>query len=127
MDDQNAQHQREMWGTTRTLIANALEGVTAGYRLSVKMVGVGYRAALEEAPVPPGVKAENWKGRMRLNLKLGYSHPVLMVIPEGITVEAPLPTKLFVLGTDKRAVTQFAAQIREWRKPEPYRGKVCLL
>ncbi|CDZ97110.1 Mitochondrial/chloroplast ribosomal protein L6 [Phaffia rhodozyma] len=123
VDNQNLEHQREMWGTTRTLISNALQGVTEGYRMPIKMVGVGYRAALEEAPVPPGMKGEEWQNRLRLNLKLGFSHPVLMVVPIGITVEVPQPTKLFIMGTNKADVAQFAAKIREWRKPEPYRGK----
>jgi len=115
-----------MWGTTRTLIANAVEGVSEGYRISIKMIGVGYRGALEDAPLPPGMKPEQWVGRKRLNLKLGFSHPVLELIPEGVTVEAPLPTKFVLTGIDKQQLTQFASVIRKWRQPEPYRGKVSL-
>lgn len=115
-----------MWGTTRTLIANAVEGVSEGYRIPIKMVGVGYRGAMEDAPLPPGVKEEDWIGRKRLNLKLGFSHPVYETIPVGVTVEVPLPTKFVLSGVDKQQLTQFASLIRRWRKPEPYRGKVSL-
>jgi large subunit ribosomal protein L6 len=126
VDDQRQRFHRAMWGTTRTNIANAIEGVTDGVRLPIKFVGVGYRAAVEEAPRPPTVKAEDWVGKQRLNLKLGYSHPIHMLIPEGVVAEVPLPTKIILSGSNKYKVTQFAADIRRWRKPEPYRGKVSL-
>ncbi|KAL7417238.1 ribosomal protein L6, alpha-beta domain-containing protein, partial [Mrakia frigida] len=123
VDDQTQKFHRNMWGTTRTLIANAVEGVSEGYRIPIKMVGVGYRGAMEDAPLPPGVKEEDWIGRKRLNLKLGFSHPVYETIPVGVTVEVPLPTKFVLSGVDKQQLTQFASLIRRWRKPEPYRGK----
>lgn len=124
VDDQTKTFHKNMWGTTRTLINNAIEGITEGYRIPIKMVGVGYRGGMEDVPVPIGRDAKDFVGRKRLNLKLGMSHPVLIDIPEGITVEVPLPTKFMLSGTDKQQVFAFAAQIRKWRPPEPYRGKV---
>lgn len=126
VDDQTVKFHKNMWGTTRTLIANAIEGVSEGYRVPIKMVGVGYRGALEDAPCPPGVDPATWFGRKRLNLKLGFSHPVYEVIPVGITCEAPLPTKFILSGVDKQQLMLFAAKVRKWREPEPYRGKVSL-
>lgn len=122
--DETARNQRKVWGTTRTLIANAVEGVTEGFRLPLRMVGVGFRGSVEDAPVPPGVDPKDWVGKRRLNLKLGFAHPVLMLVPDGINVEFPIPTKIILTGVDKQKLGLFAAQIRAWREPEPYRGKV---
>lgn len=124
VDDQTVPFHKYMWGTTRTLISNAIEGVTEGYRVPVKMVGVGYRGAMEDCPIPLGADPKDWVGRKRLNLKLGMSHPVIIDIPPGVNVEVPLPTKFILSGVDKQQVFQFAANIRKWRPPEPYRGKV---
>lgn len=124
IDDQRVKPQRMMWGTTRSLIANGIKGVTEGYRLPVRLIGVGFRAAVEDAPLPPSKKPEEWVGKKRLNLKLGFAHPVLLSIPDHVTVEVPIPTKLFISGTSLQLVTQFAANIRSHRPPEPYRGKV---
>ena len=99
---------RALHGLTRTLVANMVEGVTDGFTKELELVGVGYRAAL--------------KGRS-LELAVGYSHPVAMEPPEGITFEVPVPTQVVVRGIDKQAVGQIAAQIREVRPPEPYKGK----
>lgn len=124
IDDQRVKPQRMMWGTTRSLIANGIKGVTEGYRLPVRLIGVGFRAAVEDAPLPPSKKPEEWVNKKRLNLKLGFAHPVLLSIPDHVTVEVPIPTKLFISGTSLQLVTQFAANIRSHRPPEPYRGKV---
>jgi large subunit ribosomal protein L6 len=124
VDDQTIKTQRQMWGTTRQLLANAVRGVTEGFRLPVKLIGVGYRAAVEDAPVPPGTDAKLWVNKKRLNLKLGFSHPILLTIPDHVTVEVPIPTKFFISGTSLQTISQFAADVRSHRPPEPYRGKV---
>ncbi|MCI8451894.1 50S ribosomal protein L6 [Enterorhabdus sp. P55] len=95
-------------GLTRTLIHNMVEGVSAGFTKKLQLVGVGYRAAL--------------KGK-DLEMQLGYSHPVLVEAPEGITFEVPSQTEIVVTGPSKEQVGQVAANIRKWRKPEPYKGK----
>ncbi|QNO14776.1 50S ribosomal protein L6 [Alkalicella caledoniensis] len=99
---------RSLHGLTRSLIANMVEGVTQGYTRNLEIIGVGYRAALQ------GTK---------LNLSLGYSHPVEVEAPAGITFEVPAPTKISVKGIDKQLVGQMAAKIRSYREPEPYLGK----
>ena len=95
-------------GLTRTLIHNMVEGVSAGFTKKLQLVGVGYRAAL--------------KGK-DLEMQLGYSHPVLVEAPEGITFEVPSQTEIVVTGPSKEQVGQVASNIRKWRKPEPYKGK----
>ena len=99
---------RSAWGLSRTLIANMVTGVTTGFTKSLEITGVGYRAAVQ--------------GKA-LQLNLGYSHDVSYAIPEGITIATPRPTAIVVSGIDKQKVGQVAAEIREWRKPEPYKGK----
>jgi len=99
---------RSLHGLTRSLIANMVTGVSEGYEKSLEIVGVGYRAVL--------------KGK-DLEMQLGYSHPVLVKAEEGITFEVPAATKVTVRGIDKQRVGQVAAEIRAWRKPEPYKGK----
>ena len=99
---------KQLHGLTRTLVNNMVIGVTDGYRKGLEINGVGYRAAL------------NGK---KLTLNLGYSHPVEIDPPEGITFELETPTRLAVLGIDKELVGQVAAQVRSTRKPEPYKGK----
>ena len=101
--DAKAQH-----GLVRTLIANMVEGVSNGFSKKLQLVGVGYRAALKGA---------------NLEMQLGYSHPVLVECPEGITFQVPQPTEIVVSGASKEQVGQVAADIRKWRKPEPYKGK----
>lgn len=96
------------WGLTRTLISNMVTGVSEGYEKKLELVGVGYRAAL--------------KGK-DLELQLGFSHPVIVEAPEGITFEVPSQNEINVLGASKEQVGQIAADIRKWRKPEPYKGK----
>ena len=99
---------RALHGLTRTLVANMVTGVTAGFEKSLEIQGVGYRAVL--------------KGR-DLELALGYSHPVEIKAPDGITFEVPQPTRITVKGASKQVVGEIAAQIRKQRKPEPYKGK----
>ena len=99
---------KSLHGLTRSLINNMVIGVTEGYSKTLEIVGVGYRAAM--------------KGK-NLNLTLGFSHPVIMEPPAGIELETPEPTKIIVKGADKEVVGQVAAEIRDWRKPEPYKGK----
>ena len=99
---------RAQHGLTRTLINNMVIGVSEGYSKTLELVGVGYRAA---------VKGD------KLEMSLGYSHPVIMDKPEGITFECPDQAKIVVSGIDKQQVGQVAADIRKWRKPEPYKGK----
>src|SRR5690606_31894392 len=100
---------RAFHGLARTLVNNMVIGVTDGYRKELEIVGVGYRAAL--------------KGPGTLELSLGFSHPVVVNAPEGITFETPQPTRVEVVGIDKQVVGQVAADIRAIRKPEPYKGK----
>jgi large subunit ribosomal protein L6 len=99
---------RALHGLTRSLVANMVTGVTSGFQKSLEIQGVGYRAAL--------------KGR-DLELALGYSHPVEIKAPEGISFEVPQPTRITVKGASKQQVGEIAAQIRKQRKPEPYKGK----
>lgn len=120
VEDAKVKEQRQMWGTTRTLIHNAIVGMTEGYTTPLYLVGVGYRAALED---DPRGTTEGNSGK-RLNMKLGFSHSVLVPIPAYIKAEVPLPTKIILSCTDKHLLGLFAAKVREWRKPEPYKGKV---
>lgn len=99
---------RSFWGMHRTLVSNLVEGVTEGFTKTLEITGVGYRA-----------KAQG----KTLKLELGFSHDVDLEVPEGIEVKTPDQTTVEISGIDKQAVGQFAAEIREWRKPEPYKGK----
>ena len=99
---------RAISGTTRALVNNMVNGVTRGFEKKLTIIGVGYRAAVQ--------------GK-KLNLTLGYSHPIVFEIPNGITIEAPDQTNLVVKGADKQLVGQVAAEIRAFRSPEPYKGK----
>jgi large subunit ribosomal protein L6 len=96
------------WGTTRALIANMVKGVTVGFSKKLIIQGVGFRAALQGKD---------------LKLALGFSHDVVYVTPKGITLTVPTPTEVVVTGSDKQQVGQVAANIRQYRKPEPYKGK----
>ena len=96
------------WGLTRTLLANMVHGVSEGFSKKLQLVGVGYRAAL--------------KGK-NLEMQLGYSHPIVVEPPEGITFTVPTQTEIVVSGPSKEKVGQVAADIRKWRAPEPYKGK----
>ena len=95
-------------GTTRALLANMVQGVTEGYEKKLELVGVGYRAQAQGS---------------KLNLTLGFSHPVVYTVPEGVSVETPSQTEVVIKGIDKQKVGQVAAEIRHFRPPEPYKGK----
>ena len=99
---------RSLYGTSRALIANLIEGVTKGFEKKLEINGVGYRAA---------VQGKN------LQLSLGYSHDVVFPIPEGIAIVTPKPPEIVITGNDIQRVGQVAAEIRKWRAPEPYKGK----
>jgi large subunit ribosomal protein L6 len=99
---------KAMWGTTRQLLANKIQGVEDGFTLPLRMVGVGYRALIENE---------------KLSLKIGVSHPVLLDIPQGIKVVIPAPQRILLQGVCWPTMTQFAASIRRYRKPEPYNQK----
>ncbi len=99
---------RSLHGLTRTLIANMIEGVTNGFSKTLEIEGVGYRVA---------------KQGTKINLNLGFSHPVVFEETDSIKLDVPQPNKIIVSGIDKQAVGQFAAEIREMRPPEPYKGK----
>jgi len=99
---------RQQWGMSRTMVQNLVTGVTAGFKKELEINGVGYRAQMQGNT---------------LKLSLGYSHDVNFEVPQGITVTAPKPTEVIIEGADQQLVGQVAANIREWRKPEPYKGK----
>jgi large subunit ribosomal protein L6 len=100
---------KALHGLTRSLVNNMVLGVSDGFRKDLEIIGVGYRAQAE--------------GPSKLELQLGFSHPVKVEAPDGVTFEVPQPTNISVLGIDKQAVGQVAAEIRSLRKPEPYKGK----
>ena len=99
---------RSAWGMSRTMISNMVKGVTTGYSKSLEISGVGYRASVQ--------------GKV-LQLNLGYSHDINYPIPDGIEIKTPKPTEIVISGIDKQRVGQVAAEIREFRGPEPYKGK----
>ena len=99
---------RQQWGMSRTMVANLATGVSEGFKKELELSGVGYRAQMQGNT---------------LKLSLGYSHDVNFEVPEGVTVTAPKPTDVIVEGIDEQQVGQVAANIRAWRKPEPYKGK----
>jgi large subunit ribosomal protein L6 len=99
---------RSQWGTSRTLIANLIAGVTKGFEQRLEINGVGYRAT---------VQGKN------LQIALGYSHDIVYPIPEGITIATPRPVEIVITGSDRQKVGQVAAEIRDYRPPEPYKGK----
>ncbi|PTQ08174.1 50S ribosomal protein L6 [Sphingomonas oleivorans] len=104
----DSKRARAFWGMQRTLVQNLITGVTVGFSKTLQITGVGYRA--------------NLQGK-NLKLQLGYSHDVDFAIPEGITIATPDQTTVNISGIDKQKVGQVAAEIRRWRKPEPYKGK----
>jgi len=104
----NSKHAQELWGTMRSLVQNVVRGVDEGFTKNLEIVGVGYRAALEGNEIV---------------LQLGYSHEVRFSIPDGIKITCERPTLIKVNGIDKQKVGQVAANIRKYRKPEPYKGK----
>ena len=99
---------RQQWGMSRTMVANMVQGVTQGFKKELEIQGVGYRAQMQGNT---------------LKLNLGYSHDVDFTAPEGVTITAPKQTEIVVEGADAQAVGEVAAKIRDWRRPEPYKGK----
>ena len=105
---EGAKNASAMWGMARTMVSNMIEGVTDGFKKELELRGVGYRAQMKGSD---------------LSMQLGYSHDVDYTPPAGISIEAPKPTSIIVSGIDKQQVGQVAAEIRAFRKPEPYKGK----
>ncbi|KAH8704916.1 putative mitochondrial 54S ribosomal protein YmL16 [Talaromyces proteolyticus] len=118
--DPEIAHQRAMWGTTRAHLQNYILGVSEGHVCILSLVGVGYRATIESTAT---TVSPEYPGQQFVSLKVGYSHPIELGIPQGVKASTPQPTRILLEGIDKEIVTQFAAEIREWRKPEPYKGK----
>ena len=104
----NASQARMMWGTTRSILASMVQGVSVGYTKTLEITGTGFRAS---------VQGKN------LVINLGFSHDVIYPVPEGITITTPRPTAITLAGVDRRLVGQCAAEIRSFRPPEPYKGK----
>lgn len=104
----SSKRARQQWGMSRTMVSNLVTGVTTGFKKELEIQGIGYRAAMQGNT---------------LKLNLGLSHDVEFVAPEGVTVSSPKQTEIVVEGIDEQAVGQVAADIRKWRKPEPYKGK----
>ncbi len=105
----SSKRARQQWGLSRSMVANLVTGVTTGFKKELEISGVGYRATMTGPTV--------------LKLALGYSHDVNFAVPEGVTVTAPKQTEIIIEGIDAQLVGQVAANIREWRGPEPYKGK----
>ncbi|KAL8948029.1 MAG: hypothetical protein Q9222_005745 [Ikaeria aurantiellina] len=118
--DRKVRDQREMWGTTRAYLQNHILGVSEGHTAILRLVGVGYRATVEPSAIT--VKPD-YPGQHFVSLKVGYSHPIELGVPLGVKASTPLPTRILLEGIDKEVVNSFAASIRAWRKPEPYKGK----
>ncbi len=106
--NENSRQANALSGTVRALVANMVTGVTKGFERRLNLVGVGYRAQAQGD---------------KLNLTLGYSHPVVHQLPKGIKAETPTQTEIVIKGTDKQVVGQVAAEVRRYRPPEPYKGK----
>jgi len=104
----SSKRARQQWGMSRTMVQNLVTGVTDGFKKELEIQGVGYRAQMQGNT---------------LKLNLGYSHEVNFETPDGVTITAPKPTQIVVEGIDQQVVGQVAAKIREWRAPEPYKGK----
>jgi len=104
----SSKRARQQWGMTRTQVANLVAGVTEGFKKELEITGVGYRAQIQ--------------GKV-LKLALGYSHDVEYAIPDGVSITCEKPTEISVSGMDQQQVGQVAAEIRDWRRPEPYKGK----
>lgn len=113
-------HQRAVWGLTRALLANAVVGVSEGYTLPIRLAGVGYRATVEDIAPSSRSSTPGPQPTQRLNLKLGFAHPVLIDLPPDVTATTPAPNAIALTGIDKQRLGQVAAQIRAWRVPEPY-------
>lgn len=105
-------------GTTWAYINRHVTGVSEGHTAVIRLVGIGYRAAVEDRP-----HLASFPGQKFLSMKLGYTHPVELGVPVGVTASTPNPTRILLEGINREDVMSFAGKIREWRKPEPYKGK----
>ncbi|KAF4124335.1 large subunit ribosomal protein L6 [Geosmithia morbida] len=114
----DAKGQQDMWGTSWAYLRNSIMGVSEGHSAILRLVGVGYRATVEKR-----TGKEEFPGQDFLCLKLGFTHPVEEGIPRGIKVTTPSPTRILLEGTDKETIMSFAGKVKQWRKPEPYKGK----
>ncbi|KAI7282825.1 hypothetical protein KC345_g3316 [Hortaea werneckii] len=118
--DEKDKRQRTMWGTIRADLQNHILGVSEGHTAILRLVGVGYRATIEDKAV---TKQPAYPGQKFVSLKVGYSHPIELGVPQGVTASTPQPTRILLEGVEKELVMQFAAEIKQWRRPEPYKGK----
>ncbi|SCV73047.1 BQ2448_6972 [Microbotryum intermedium] len=131
VQDARIKHQRAIWGLTRSLLVNAVHGVSQGFSLPIRLVGVGYRASLEPASTLPATSSSSPSSALskpgsnaqRLHLKLGFAHPVFIDLPHDVHASVPSTTNIVLSGIDKQRLGQVAARIRSWRVPEPYNGK----
>ncbi|GAP92916.1 putative 54S ribosomal protein L6 [Rosellinia necatrix] len=118
IENQNLKVQKEMWGTTWAYLNGYIMGVSEGHTAILRLVGVGYRATIEERP-----RKAQYPGQKFVCLKLGFTHPVEEAVPVGVTASTPQPTRILLEGINREQVMSFAADIRRWRRPEPYKGK----
>ncbi|KAI0026166.1 ribosomal protein L6 [Xylariomycetidae sp. FL0641] len=118
IEDREVKQQREMWGTTWAYLQRYIIGVSEGHTAILRLVGVGYRASIEERP-----KKEEFPGQKFVCLKLGFTHPVEEPVPQGVTAKTPQPTRILLEGINREQVMSLAARIRHWKRPEPYKGK----
>ncbi|XXG96137.1 54S ribosomal protein L6 mitochondrial [Hypoxylon texense] len=118
IENREIKQQMEMWGTTWAYINGHIMGVSEGHTAILRLVGVGYRATIEERP-----KKAQYPGQKFVCLKLGFTHPVEEPVPFGMKASTPQPTRILLEGINKEEVMSFAARIRRWRRPEPYKGK----
>lgn len=108
----------------RAYLQNHILGVSEGHTTILRLVGVGYRATIESSAA---TKTPEYPGQQFVSLKVGYSHPIELGVPKNVKASTPQPTRILLEGPEKEIVNQFAALIRKWRVPEPYKGKVGLL
>ncbi|KAK3394911.1 ribosomal protein L6, alpha-beta domain-containing protein [Podospora didyma] len=118
VEDRAIKQQREMWGTTWAYLNRHIMGVSEGHTAVLRLVGIGYRASIDTRP-----EKEEYPGQPFVCLKLGFSHPVEMGVPLGMKASTPQPTRILLEGINREELMSFAAQIRRWRRPEPYKGK----
>lgn len=118
IEDREVKQQMEMWGTTWSYLNRHIMGVSEGHTAILRLVGVGYRASVEERPAKAA-----YPGQKFVCLKLGFTHPVEEGVPKGMTASTPQPTRILLEGINREEVMSFAAQLRKWRRPEPYKGK----
>lgn len=118
IEDTSVKQQREMWGTTWSYLNNHVMGVSEGHTAMLRLVGVGYRASVEQREAK-----EQFRGQRFLCLKLGFTHSVEEGIPPGVTVTTPTQTRVLIEGANREELMSFAGRVRKWRPPEPYKGK----